>query len=153
MFRKLNLDALGVTASILCAIHCAFLPLLMASLSIFGVDIIHNALFEYGMIILAFAIGTAALWHGFNRHHRRLTPWILFAIGIIFLIAKQIWPLYELGLLPFAVLFIIGAHILNYRWCRTYAGHSASQPAGTSQTGRNKTSSNSKPAVSMRISR
>ena len=127
MFKKLNLDALGITTSILCAIHCAVLPLLMASLSIFGVNIVHNALFEYGMIILAFAIGTAALWHGFTRHHRRLTPWMLFATGIILLITKQIWPGAELALLPFAVLFIIGAHSLNYRWCRTHAGHPARQ--------------------------
>ncbi|HWB91228.1 MAG TPA: MerC domain-containing protein [Puia sp.] len=123
MFRKLHLDALGVTASLLCAIHCAVLPLLMASLPILGVNIIHNAVFEYGMITVAFGIGTAALWHGFFRHHRRLTPWFLFATGMIFLIAKEIWPDYELGLLPFAVVFIIGAHGLNYRWCRSRARH------------------------------
>lgn len=119
MLSKINLDAFGVTASILCAIHCAILPLLMASLPILGVNIIHNALFEYGMIALAFGIGTAALWHGFHRHHRRLTPWFLFIGGMIFLIVKQIWPVYELALLPFAVLLVIGAHGLNYRWCRS----------------------------------
>lgn len=118
MRSKINLDALGVTASVLCAIHCAVLPLLMASLPILGVNIIHNTLFEYGMITLAFGIGTAALWHGFNRHHRRLTPWLLFVGGMIFLIAKEIWPVYELGLLPFAVALIVGAHGLNYRLCR-----------------------------------
>lgn len=121
MFSKINLDAVGITASLLCAIHCAILPLLMASLPILGIDIIHNSLFEYGMIGLAFAVGTAALWHGFNRHHRRPTPWLLFVAGMIFLIAKEIWPVYELGLLPLAVLFILAAHGLNYHWCRTHA--------------------------------
>ncbi|HEX3933388.1 MAG TPA: MerC domain-containing protein, partial [Puia sp.] len=66
MFRKINLDALGVTTSILCAIHCAILPLVMASLPILGINILHNSFFEYGMIALAFAIGTVALWHGFS---------------------------------------------------------------------------------------
>lgn len=118
MLRKINLDALGVTTSILCAIHCAILPLLMASLSIMGINILHNSFFEYGMIALAFLIGTLALWHGFRRHHRRLTPWFLFVGGMLFLIAKELWPNFELGLLPFAVLLIVGAHWLNYRWCR-----------------------------------
>ena len=126
MFRKLNLDALGVSASILCAIHCAVLPLVVASLPILGINILHNAFFEYGMIALAFAVGTTALWHGFNRHHRRPTPWLLFVGGMIFLIAKEIWPNYELGLLPFAVLLVVGAHWLNYRWCRNHGR----QPAG-----------------------
>jgi hypothetical protein len=123
MFRKLNLDALGVTASILCAIHCAILPLVMASLPILGINILHNALFEYGMIALAFVIGTTALWHGFNRHHHRPIPWLLFTAGMSFLIAKEIWPNYELGLLPFAVLLVVGAHWLNYRWCRRHHRH------------------------------
>jgi hypothetical protein len=58
MFTKINLDALGATASVLCAIHCAILPLMLASLPVFGVNIVHNAPFEYGMIGLAFVIGS-----------------------------------------------------------------------------------------------
>ena len=118
MFTKINLDALGVTASVLCAIHCAILPLVVASLPIFGVNIVHNALFEYGMIGLAFVVGTVALWHGFTRHHQRLTPWLLFAGGMILLIAKEIWGSYELYFLPFAVVLIISAHVVNYRLSR-----------------------------------
>ena len=125
MFRKLNLDALGVTASILCAIHCAVLPLAVASLPILGINILNNAFFEYGMIALAFVIGTAALWHGFRRHHHRFGPWLLFTGGMGFLIAKELWPNYEPGLLPFAVLLIVGAHWLNYRWCRQHHGRAA----------------------------
>jgi hypothetical protein len=130
MFRKLNLDALGVTASVLCAIHCAILPLVVATLPILGVNILHNALFEYGMIAFAFLIGTTALWHGFHHHHRRPGPWLLFTGGMCCLIAKEIWPVYELGFLPFAVVLIVGAHWLNYRWCR--AGRNAGHAAGTS---------------------
>ncbi|HVU97243.1 MAG TPA: MerC domain-containing protein [Puia sp.] len=118
MFSKINWDALGVTTSVLCAIHCAILPLAMASLPLFGVNIIHNAVFEYGMIALALAIGTRALWHGFRRHHRRPIPLLLFGAGMILLIAKQIWHSYELAILPFAVLAIVAAHLQNYRLSR-----------------------------------
>jgi len=132
MFRKLNLDALGVTASILCAIHCAVLPLVVASLPILGVNILHNVFFEYSMIALAFFIGTTALWHGFSHHHHRLTPWLLFVAGISCLITKEIWSNYELGILPFAVLLVVGAHWFNYRLCRRHHRHhrhSAHDPA------------------------
>ncbi|WP_431212771.1 MerC domain-containing protein [Puia sp. P3] len=53
---------------------CALLPLLVASLPILGINIIHNQLFEFGMIGLAFLIGTWALWHGFRYHHGRILP-------------------------------------------------------------------------------
>jgi hypothetical protein len=118
MFSKVNWDALGVTASVACAIHCAVLPIILVSLPVLGVNILHNAVFEYGMIGLAFLIGTKAFWHGFTRHHRRLVPWLIFMGGMTLLIAKEIWSGVELVLLPFAVLLIVGGHLLNYRWCR-----------------------------------
>ena len=118
MLRKINWDLLGISASVLCAIHCALLPLLLVSLPVLGVNIIHNASFEYGMIVLAFVVGSLALLHGFRRHHRHPGPWLLFTAGLLLLVAKQVWHQYELRILPFAVLLIIGAHVVNYRLSR-----------------------------------
>ena len=112
---KINWDSLGIGASVACAIHCAVLPLLVASLPLFGVNIIHNAAFEYFMIVLAFAIGSNALWHGYQKHHHSHIPLLLFTLGIILLLAKQFWHQYELFILPFAVISIVGAHIINLR--------------------------------------
>jgi len=120
MTRKIDWDALGITTSILCAIHCAILPLAVATLPVLGVNIIHNIWFENGMIGLAFVIGTRALWHGFSHHHRRLSPWCLFLGGMLLLIAKEVWHSYELIFLPFAVVLIVSAHILNFRWSKSY---------------------------------
>lgn len=130
MSWKINWDALGVTTSVLCAIHCAILPLAMATLPVLGINIIHNALFENGMIGLAFVIGSRAMWHGFRHHHQRRLPWLLFLAGMIFLVSKQIWHNYELLFLPFAVVLIVGAHIYNYRLTRRRA-HTGQTPAGT----------------------
>jgi len=121
MFSKINLDVLGITASVLCAIHCAVLPLVLASLPVLGINIIHNVYFEYGMILLAFLVGSWALLHGFRRHHGRLIPLLLFTGGLLLLVAKQIWHAYELRFLPFAVVLIVGAHVLNYRLSRPAA--------------------------------
>jgi hypothetical protein len=118
LHRRINWDGLGIFTSILCAIHCAVLPLAVSFLPLIGFGFIRNPLFEFGMIGLAFVIGTAALWHGFTRHHHRLTPWSLFAGGMILLIAKEIWGRYELYFLPFAVGMIISAHVVNYRLTR-----------------------------------
>jgi len=137
MIPKINWDALGITTSVLCAIHCAVLPLAVASLPILGVNIIHNAAFEFGMIGLAFVIGSRALWHGYRGHHRQWAPLALFVSGLLFLVAKQIWHDYEFGILPFAVVLIISAHVLNYRLSRPGAasrmlggaGDAAGRPA------------------------
>ena len=118
--RFLNADVLGIGASVACAIHCAVLPLFLSSLSFMGINIIHHPVFEYGMILLAFVIGVYSLRHGFRHHHRSYVPFLLFASGMLFLLAKQYWHHYELLLLPFAVIFIVTAHISNFRYTRSH---------------------------------
>ncbi|MBX3256554.1 MAG: MerC domain-containing protein [Chitinophagaceae bacterium] len=117
MFR-INYDALGITASLACAIHCAILPLMLTSLPVFGINLIHNYFFEYFMIFLAFAIGIYALYHGYKKHHHKLFPVILFSLGISCLLLKELFHSVHLWLLIPAVLLIISAHYLNYRLCR-----------------------------------
>lgn len=114
---KLNWDGLGIATSLACAIHCAILPLILSSLPLFGINIIHNVFFEWGMIMLAFLIGSYSLYHGYIKHQQALLPVILFATGCCFLAAKQVFHDHEYILLVPAVTLIISAHYLNYRLC------------------------------------
>ncbi len=120
MRLKINWDALGVFASVACAIHCAVLPLFISSLSLLGVNIIKNTAFEYGMIFLAFAVGLYSLYHGVRKHHRNLWPVLIFSIGMLFLFAKQLWHQWEVWFLVPAVICIVAAHYQNYRLCRMH---------------------------------
>lgn len=133
MQAKFNWDALGITASVACAIHCAVLPILLTSLPVFGINIINNVAFEFFMIFLAFAIGTFSLLHGYRKHHRSYLPIILFSIGILLLFAKQLWHEYQFWILPFAVFFIIIAHIRNIRLCRMASHHQPGQKINEKQ--------------------
>lgn len=117
MKLKLNWDKMGIATSIICAIHCALLPALTATLPVFGINIVDNAYFEWGMIALAFFVGAYSLYHGFIKHHHNYTPVYIFGTGFIFLILKQFFHQYEYLFLTIAVLLIITAHYNNYRLC------------------------------------
>jgi hypothetical protein len=118
--KKINWDAVGVATSVACAIHCALLPLILSSLSLFGVNIINNLSFEFVMILIAFCIGTYALYHGWKKHHHSWLPFIFFSGGITLLFCKQLWHNYQLDFLIPAVGLIVTAHYLNYRFCRAH---------------------------------
>ncbi|HEY8398743.1 MAG TPA: MerC domain-containing protein [Flavihumibacter sp.] len=118
MSVKINWDALGIATSVACAIHCAILPLMLTSLPIFGTNIIDNEGFEYLMIFIALLIGANALWHGYRRHHHKLSPYILFGLGILLLLGKQFWHQYQIWFLVPAVALIVYAHYRNYQLCR-----------------------------------
>ena len=115
---RINWDALGITATLACAIHCALLPLFLNSLPLFGLNIINNTFFEICMIVLAFGIGTYSLFHGYRRHHHKILPLFIFLTGFSFLVLKQFFIQFEEWLLIPAVFFIVLAHLLNYRDCR-----------------------------------
>ncbi len=120
---RLNADILGIGTSVACALHCAVLPLFLTSFPLLGVNIIHNPVFEFSMIGLAFFIGMLAFRHGYRRHHRSAVPFGLFSAGMLFLLAKQYWHNYELLLLPFAVVLIVTAHVFNHRLKKSSVGH------------------------------
>lgn len=117
MSLRINWDFLGIATSLGCAIHCAILPLVLSSLPLFGINIIHNSVFEWGMIALAFVVGCISLVHGYLKHHRSFVPITVFLTGFIFLILKQFFPAEEYYFLTTAVLLIVGAHLLNYFYC------------------------------------
>ena len=117
MTTKVNWDLMGIATSVACAIHCALLPLVLSSLPLFGINIIHNLFFEWSMIALAFLVGAYSLFHGFIKHHRSITPVLLFCAGFAFLLLKQAYHQYQNLLLVPAVTLIITAHYYNYRLC------------------------------------
>jgi tetrahydromethanopterin S-methyltransferase subunit C len=114
---KFNWDAVGISTSLLCAVHCALLPLIASSLPLFGINIVHNSFFEWGMISLAFLIGCYSLFHGYIKHHRSLMPVLIFATGFIFLVLKQFAESLQLAFLAIAVILIISAHFYNFKLC------------------------------------
>ncbi|KAF0243203.1 MAG: hypothetical protein FD136_463 [Chitinophagaceae bacterium] len=120
MSLKINWDALGITASVACAIHCAVLPLFISSLPLFGVNIIENLPFEYFMIGLAFTVGLYSLYHGFKKHHHSWLPLLFFGTGILMLLVKVSLHEWRFWLLVPSVFFIVIAHFLNFKLCRKH---------------------------------
>ncbi|HRD58704.1 MAG TPA: MerC domain-containing protein [Ferruginibacter sp.] len=123
MTFKFNWDAIGIATSVICAIHCAFLPILATVLP--ALSGVHNHIFEWGMIVLAFVVGIYSLRHGFKKHHHNKLPYILFGLGFALLITKQFFHEYEIYFLLPAVILIVTAHFKNFKLSRHKNCHSA----------------------------
>jgi hypothetical protein len=79
-------DRFGATASFLCAVHCALLPLVIAALPALGLSFLANHRFERGFIAFASVLALTTLLVGFRRHRRFRAFWFLVP-GILFLAA------------------------------------------------------------------
>lgn len=118
MKLQINWNALGVSAAVACAIHCALLPLFITTLPLFGINILDNIYFEAGMILVALVIGCLTLWHGYRKHHHKLYPLLFFTTGMVLLVIKHFFTAYILWLVVLSSILIISAYYLNWRYCR-----------------------------------
>jgi hypothetical protein len=120
ILRKLNLDTLGIGASLLCAVHCAVLPLLITALPLLGLEMLENEKLEYGLLGFSFFVGCTSLFRGYRRHHHHIPPLLLFAAGFVLLLlghfmAEHYW---EPLIITVGALMIVTAHLWNLRECR-----------------------------------
>ena len=78
-------DRVGATASLLCAVHCALLPFVLALLPLIGLEFLAGHTFERIFVACAAALASASLLVAFRRHRR---PHALFLMvpGIVLLV-------------------------------------------------------------------
>jgi len=116
--RHSKLDHIGMTASTLCALHCAIVPLMLTFLPLAGWGFLTNPLFEWGMILLALLLGVSSIFMAYFRTHHRPLPLLLllagFALIILGHVYLRLWA--EAIVVPLGGLTIALAHFLNYKY-------------------------------------
>ena len=119
MKLHINWNVLGLSAGVICAIHCALLPLFISSLPLLGIEFLNNTYFELSMIMIAVVVGSYSLIHGYKRHHHRLFPLYSFYAGILLLVINHFFADHTLLLIIPSSALIILAYYFNWRLCRT----------------------------------
>ncbi len=116
--RNPKLDNIGMTASLLCAIHCAVVPIIITSLPFLGLSFLSNPLIEWGMIILAIVLGFYAIGISYLNKHHKLLPVILLLLGFIIIITGHLFTTgwHQAIVVPTGGLFIATSHIYNIKF-------------------------------------
>jgi hypothetical protein len=125
-----KLDNAGMTASLLCAVHCAVVPLLITVLPLAGLGFLANPVIEWSMIIFALFIGSYAIGLSYFRIHHKLLPVFLLIAGFLVIIAGHVFVTgwHEAIVVPIGGLLIAIAHFFNFRHTKIcQGGHSSFQ--------------------------
>ena len=114
------LDRLGATGSLLCAIHCALLPLVIAVLPSLGIATWLGDGFERGFVVFATLLGLFTIIWGYRRH-RAVRALGLLLPGLATLWFSVLYPPLHHALVPHAITMTLGgtlvglAHLANLR--------------------------------------
>lgn len=135
--RKSVLDRVGATGSLLCAAHCALLPLILAIAPAIGAGFA-NPVFEIVFIAFASVLGMTSLVLGYRLHRigralAFLTP------GIALLWSAVLVPAIHHHLIAHAIAMASGgsliaiAHLLNLRFTHVHTARCMHPCAPTAQ--------------------
>lgn len=111
------LDRAAIGASVLCLIHCAGLPLLLAALPSLSRALAIPEHFHLWMLAFAIPTSAAALAAGWRSHGGREPP-ILGGVGLALMAVAALLFAEDVAETPMTVvggLCLAGAHILNWR--------------------------------------
>ncbi len=114
------IDRLGTAGSLLCAVHCALLPVVIALAPGLGLGILASVGFEVGFIVFASGLAMFSLIQGYRRH-RVYRAWLFLLPGLLALWSTQWLPglshhgIAHAALMTLGGVLIAAAHVLNRR--------------------------------------
>ncbi len=119
-------DRIGISASLLCAIHCVLTPVLVILIPLAG-NFLSAPWVHIAIAVVIFPVAVWALWSGYRRHrHRRIlitggVGLVLMATGMTLENADPSSRAFALQtiLLISAGLTLAAAHFFNLRACRS----------------------------------
>ena len=120
-------DRVGFAASLLCAVHCAALPLVLAVLPALGLRVGGWIDFDQAFVVFATLLGATTLTLGWRRH-RAFHAWLLLVPGLVLVWVGAFTRLHDHSMTHVAVmtaggLLLAAAHLVNLRLT-----HARSQP-------------------------
>jgi|TARA_B110000881_G_C18041829_1_gene255333 hypothetical protein len=112
------LDRIGITATSLCALHCILLPILLPILPMFGLSILGDHEWEHVFLLFTAVLGTAALFSGYKRYHRKFYPLVLLYLGVgIYWIKHDFAESSAMYFILTGATLIVASHIINIKLC------------------------------------
>ena len=119
-FVSLHLDAIGFFASLVCALHCALLPILLLLLPFTQHAFLKNTHAEGALLVVSFVVAAISLRLSYLKHRRRRVL-VMMSAGfcLLFLgIALAPTALAELLMTSSGGSLVALAHYLNWRYAR-----------------------------------
>jgi hypothetical protein len=112
-------DRVGMVGSLLCAVHCAVLPLVIAMVPTLGLGAMSWIDIDQAFTVFATLLGITTLSYGFRRH-RAFHAWFFLVPGLALIWLASFTPLHNHSLGHVSLMVIGGlataaAHLVNFR--------------------------------------
>lgn len=124
-FFTLHIDAFGFTASVLCAIHCMAVPVLLTVSTWGWLEILNDPSIEMTVVVTSALLAIISIVPSYFRHHRSLKAIVLVASGFALIAVGRLQTdrIAEILFTSIGAAVVGSAHYLNWRLYRNCIIH------------------------------
>lgn len=125
MAKNTTYDIIALSSSLICAVHCAAVPIVLSFSSLAGLHFLHNPFIEWSFIGVAIVFVFISLWPSYKKTHRKPGPLIIAAVGfgLIALGRLHLSELWETGNTVTGALLVAAAHFMNWKSLKSSCQH------------------------------
>ncbi|MEO5787617.1 MerC domain-containing protein [Gelidibacter sp.] len=112
-----TIDIIALSSSLICAIHCAAVPLILSFSSLSNLHFFGNPYIEWSFISLGFVFLVTSLWPSYKKVHRRAKPLVYAILGFLFFALGRLnlTELWEISNTVIGGIMLALAHYLNWK--------------------------------------
>ncbi|MGO3183855.1 MAG: MerC domain-containing protein [Aequorivita sp.] len=119
------IDVIALSSSLICAIHCATIPLILSLSSLSSLHFLGNPYIEFTFIGMGLLFVSISLWPSYKKVHKQLKPMVYAAMGFAFIVLGRfnLNELWEISNMVIGATLVSLAHYLNWRLVRNKRNH------------------------------
>jgi len=113
--KESHIGILGLSASILCAIHCVSMPFILSASALGTTQFIANPMIEITLILISIGFGFTVIKKGYLSHQKKYIPFIFLVSSLFLLIFGIVLHNHESSISSIGGIGIALSFILNWK--------------------------------------
>ena len=120
--RQVILDRAGILTSMLCAVHCMIVPMLISISAFSSWAFLNDERIENVVLLLSAIIALWSLLPSYLKVHRKVTPVVILLSGFLLIgLSRFMVNVNESVLASSGAALVASAHFFNYRFCKKHS--------------------------------
>lgn len=126
LLKNNTLDIIAIASSLICAIHCAAIPIVLSFSSLSSLHFIENSFIEWFFIILGLLFVFTSLWPSYKKNHNNKKALIFASLGymVIAIGRFEFTEFWEISNTVIGALLVSLAHYFNWVLLKNKNNHS-----------------------------
>ncbi|GAL77445.1 MerC domain-containing protein [Algibacter lectus] len=120
-----TVDIIAFSSSLICAVHCATIPLILSFSSLGSLHFLGNPIIEWTFIAFGIVFVLVSLWPSYKKTHFKLKPLLYALLGFSFILLGRLDlnEFWEVSNTVAGASLVSLAHYFNWKLLQTKENH------------------------------